>query len=99
VYLLDRLLTGKTLIMDQHPVHIAGIVRDFLDYHQIHYIYLPPYSPELNPIEEAWSKFKQFIKQQKARTLDRLLELLHQAGKRITPGDAQGFFQHVENYS
>jgi transposase len=98
VYVLDLLLSGKTLIMDQHPVHLASMVRAFLDRHHIRYIYLPPYSSELNPIEEAWSKFKHFLKQQKARTLDRSLELLQQAGKLITPNDARGFFQHAENY-
>jgi transposase len=96
---LARLSSGQTLIMDQHPVHLASKVRAFLDRHHIRYIYLPPYSPELNPIEEAWSKFRHFLKRQKACTLARLLELLQQAGKLITPDDAQGFFQHAENYS
>jgi transposase len=48
------------LIMDRHPVHCAGEVRDFLRKNQIDYWYLPPYSPELNPIEEVFSKIKNY---------------------------------------
>jgi len=99
VHLLPLLIGNKTLILDPHPVHRAKIVRKFLDDHQIHYVYLPPYSPELNPIEEAWSKFKHFLKRQKARTLDRLVEVLKQAAKSITPEDARGYFQHAEDFS
>lgn len=99
VYLLPQLLTGKTLILDRHPVHRARIVREFLDHHHVHYVYLPSYSPELNPIEEAWSKVKHFLQRQKARTLDRLLEALNQAATMITPSDAQGYFQHAEDFS
>jgi transposase len=100
VYLLPLLLTGtKTLILDRHPVHRARLVREFLDRHHVRYVYLPPYSPELNPIEEAWSQFKHFLKRQKARTLDGLLKALSQAAKIITPSDAQGYFQHAEDFS
>jgi len=45
-------------------------------------VFLPPYSPELNPIEEAWSKFKQYLKRAKA----------------ISTKDCEGYFQHVEDY-
>jgi len=100
VYLLPLLLTGnKTLILDPHPVHRAHLVQAFLEQHHIRYLYLPPYSPELNPIEEAWSKCKQFLKRFKARTLDRLLEALRQLPKVITQEDAQGYFQHAEDLS
>jgi transposase len=99
LYLLPILLSGKTLIMDNHPVHRSRRVRKFLDEHGIRYVFLPPYSPELNPIEEAWSKFKQYLKRAKARNLDDLLEAMDQAAKTITPDDAEGYFQHVEDFS
>jgi transposase len=99
-YLLPFLLTGnKVLILDRHPVHRATAVQAFLANHHISYIYLPPYSPELNPIEELWSKGKQFLKRQKARTLDRLFEALNQLPNLITSTDIQGYFQHVEDFS
>ena len=97
--LLPLLLTGKTLILDNHPVHRSQRVLAFFERHQIKYVFLPTYSPELNPIEEAWSKFKQFLKRAKARTVDDLLDAMARASKTITPTDAQGYFQHAEDFS
>jgi transposase len=86
VYVLPLALNGnKTLILGRHPVHRARLVQAFLDHHHARYIYLPPYSPELNPIEEAWCKVKHVLKRAKARTIDRLLDALHQAAKRLRP--------------
>jgi transposase len=56
MYLIPLLMGGKVLIMDNHPVHHAKRVVEFLEDQNIQYIYLPAYSPELNPIEEAFSK-------------------------------------------
>jgi transposase len=53
VYVLPLLLAGKTLILDCPPVHRARAVQTFLGRHHVHYVYLSPYSPELNPSEEA----------------------------------------------
>jgi transposase len=97
VSVLPLLLAGKTLILDRHPVHRARAVRAFLDRHHVRYVYLPPYSPELNPSEEAWSKVKHVLKREKPRTVDHLLETLHRAAQSITPSDAQGYFQHAED--
>src|SRR5690606_9519578 len=74
-------------------------VRAFLDRHHVRYVYLPPYSPELNPSEEAWSKVKHVLKREKPRTVDHLLGILHRAAQSITPNDAQGYFQHAEDFS
>lgn len=98
-YLLPLLLTGKVLILDNHPVHRASKVRRFLEQHHIRHVFLPPYSPELNPIEEAWSKFKQFLKRAKARTVEDLLDAMAKAAKTILPEDAMGYFQHAEDFS
>jgi transposase len=99
VYLLPRLRSGKTLILDHHPVHRSRRVQRFLKRHQIRHVFSPPYSPELNPIEEAWSKFKHYLKRVKARTRDDLLEAMQRASKTITPEDARGYFQHAEDFS
>uniref|UniRef100_UPI0040266779 transposase n=1 Tax=Gemmiger qucibialis TaxID=2997294 RepID=UPI0040266779 len=53
-------------------VHHARAVRNLLDSSGVRYIYLPPYSPDLNPIEKLWSKVKAFLRKFKARTLDAL---------------------------
>lgn len=98
-YVLPLLLTDKTLILDNHPVHRSRRVQAFLQRHPIQYVFLPTYSPELNPIEEAWSQFKQFLKRAKARTVDDLLDAMARAAKTITPEHAQGYFHHAEDFS
>jgi len=56
VYVLALVVGGKLLIIDNHPVHCAKAVKRFLEDHKMPFAFLPPYSPELNPIEEAFSK-------------------------------------------
>jgi len=86
-FVLPILGKEHTLIMDRHPVHRAKSVQNYLNKQQIKFLYIPSYSPELNPIEEAFSKIKPFIKKQKARTL--------KAFSIITAGDAEDYFQHT----
>ena len=57
-------------------------------------VFLPPYSPELNPIELAWSKLKGLLRDAKARTHQALDEAIAQALPRITVQDAYGWFRH-----
>jgi transposase len=57
-------------------------------------IYLPPYSPDFNPIELAWSKVKTRLRQLKARTFDTLIEALRLALLAITPEDVCAWFAH-----
>jgi transposase len=87
--------SGQTLIMDRHPVHRAKIVQNYLKQNNVKFLYLPAYSPELNPIEEAFSKIKQYIKKQKARTIDKLLIVLKKAFEIITVNDVKGYFNHA----
>ena len=61
----------------------------------ITYRYLPPYSPDLNPIEPAWSKLKGALRRAEARSLDRLDADLPAALDAITAADAQGWFHHA----
>ena len=58
------------------------------------YRYLPPYSPDLNPIEPSWAKLKGKLRQVAARTAAALHKALGPALDAITPQDAQGFFRH-----
>lgn len=97
-YILPLLDKGQTIIMDRHPVHRAKIVQDYLNKNNIKFLYIPSYSPELNPIEEAFSKMKQYIRKQKARVLDNLLEVLKKAFDLITVNDAKGYFEHANEF-
>lgn len=70
--LLPYLNGNSVLVMDNMKSHHAKAVKNLLDGSCVRYIYLPPYSPDLNPIEKLWSKVKAFLRKFKARTLDAL---------------------------
>ena len=57
-------------------------------------MYLPPYSPDLNPIEEAFSKVKRLLRETEARTRKGLIEAMGAAISAVTAQDPQGFFEH-----
>ena len=95
-FVVPRWTSGKTLILDQHPVHKAKAVQTYLNDKGIPFILLPPYSPELNPIEEAFSSLKQYIKKQKARTVEALMAALKTAYELIDEKYAKAFFNHAE---
>jgi len=57
-------------------------------------VYLPAYSPDLNPIEEAFSKIKGLVRKAQARTKEALVEAIGSALSAITSGDACSFFEH-----
>jgi transposase len=57
-------------------------------------LYMPPYSPDLNPIELCWSKLKQELKSLGARTVVQLEQMIEAAGDFITRSDARGWFRH-----
>jgi transposase len=57
-------------------------------------VYLPSYSPDFNPIEEAFSKIKDFLRKSEARTREALFEAIGAAISAVTAKDARGFFEH-----
>jgi transposase len=81
------------VIMDNLAAHKASAVRRMLDQAGIEYRYLPPYSPDLNPIEQAWSKLKIHLRTKAARSLEALEAELGPALDTITANDAQGWFR------
>ena len=85
---------GAIVVMDNLAAHRAERVRAALDAAAIAYRYLPAYSPDLNPIEPAWSKLKARLRGKAARTLDALDRQLAPALAAITAQDAQGWFHH-----
>jgi transposase len=97
-YVLPILNDNQTLIMDNHPVHHAKIVEQYLNEHNIKFLFLPPYSPQLNPIEEAFSKIKQYIKKYRPRILDDLIIALNNAINSITKNDSFGYFNHAAQF-
>ena len=91
--LLPHLNGNSVLVMDNMKSHHAKAVKDLLDSSGIRYIYLPPYSPDLNPIEKLWSKVKSLLRKFKARTLDALPNAIQNAFHSVTVSDCSGWFR------
>ena len=81
------------VVMDNLAAHKAAVVRQAFDQAGIAYRYLPAYSPDMNPIEQAWSKLKTHLRARAARTRDALESAIPDALATITPSNAQGWFR------
>lgn len=92
--LCPALSPGQIVVMDNLSVHKGAWVRELVEERGAEVWYLPPYSPDLNPIEEAFSKAKNLLRRAKARTLGALFEATHHALSTVTARDALGFFAH-----
>ena len=79
--------------IDNMRSHHAKIVTELLDKAGISYLYLPPYSPDLNPIEKMWSKTKSFLRKRKVRVAAELPEAVKAALKTISMNDCKGWFR------
>jgi transposase len=90
--LAPRLRVGQIVLMDNLSVHKAGWVRSLIEDKGCQLWLLPAYSPDLNPIEEAFSKVKNLIRKARARTLEALFAVTARALEAISKEDARGFF-------
>lgn len=91
--LLPTLDENSIIVMDNMRSHHAKIVKEFLDEQGISYLYLPPYSPDFNPIEKLWSKLKAILRKLKARTLNALPVAIAVAFQSICVEDCRGWFR------
>ena len=85
---------GQVVVMDNLSAHKGERVRELLQERGCELLYLPPYSPDLNPIEEAFSKVKGLLRRTGARTREALIEAMGWALDAVTAEDARGFFEH-----
>ena len=93
--LLPTLRAGQVVVMDNLSAHKGERVRELLEEHGCELFYLPAYSPDLNPIEEAFSKVKGLLRKAEARTRDALVEAMGRALSAVSARDARGFFEHA----
>lgn len=93
--LVPALRPGQVVVMDNLSSHKAAGVREAIESAGCRLLYLPPYSPDYNPIENAIFKIKSHLKTLAARTVETLGHAIQEAVKRITPDDAAGFFRHA----
>ena len=95
--LAPSLRAGQVVVMDNLSAHKGERVGRIVESRCCELVYLPPYSPNLNPIEEAFSKVnkvKGLVRRAEARTREGLIEAVGAALSAITVRDARGFFEH-----
>ena len=92
--LLPVLGHGDLVVMDNLSSHKGVRIKTLIESVGASVVYLPPYSPDLNPIENAFSKLKQLMRSAEHRTRDGLWNDTQRMLDQITPNDANGFFRH-----
>lgn len=92
--LCPKLQPGQVVVMDNLAAHKVAGVRELIESRGAQLLYLPPYSPDFNPIEKAWSKIKQLLRSAKPRMLDALQEAAALALAAITSENATAWFTH-----
>jgi transposase len=92
--LAPQLRPGQVVIMDNLKAHKVAGIREAITLTGAHLQYLPPYSPELSPMELAWSKLKTGLRARAARTRQALEEAWTEVLPLITPRDARQWFAH-----
>ncbi len=92
--LLPTLAPGQTLVLDNLAVHHRAAVRRLLEAHGCRLLFLPPYSPDYNPVELAFAKVKAALRRAAARTRTDLETALAAALDTITPGESTNWFRH-----
>lgn len=90
--LAPTLHPGEIVVVDNLSSHKSPEIREMIEAAGAELWYLPPYSPDLNPIEKMWSKVKAFLRAYKARSTEELYQAVGRALKKVTAQDAQGWF-------
>jgi transposase len=90
--LVPELTPGDIVIMDNLPAHKVTGVRAAIEASGARLLYLPPYSPDFNPIEMGFSKFKAHVRAAAAQTLETLWKAASQAIEKFTPSECKNFF-------
>jgi transposase len=93
--LLPTLAAGDIVILDNLSVHHAATVTQMITDQGCRVLFLPAYSPDFSPIENAFSKIKGILRRLHAQTVDTLLDAIDQAIDAITPRNATGYFTHA----
>jgi transposase len=92
--LVPTLSRGQVVVMDNLTAHKGERVKELIEGQGCELMYLPPYSPDFNPIEEAFSKIKGLMRKAEARSREALVEAMGSAISALGAQDARGFFEH-----
>lgn len=94
-FLAPTLEEGQVVVLDGLGAHRTDTVRELIEERGADLLFLPSYSPDLNPIEEAFSKIKTIVRKVGARMREALVEAVGRALAAVTPEDAAGWFVHA----
>ncbi len=92
--LVPSLRPGQIVVMDNLTAHKGERVRELIEGRGCELIYLPPYSPDFNPLEEAFAKLEGLLRKAEARSREVLIEAMGRALEALTARDARSFFVH-----
>ena len=92
--LVPTLRPGQVVVMDNLAAHKVEWIRQLIEHAGCRVVYLPPYSPDLSPIEPMWSKVKQLLRSAAAQTVEALHAAVGDALSAITASDCRGYFGH-----
>jgi len=93
--LAPSLKEGQVVVMDNLSAHKPKRIRELIEQQGCELVYLPSYSPDYNPIEEAFAKIKHLLRKAAARTKEALIEAIAAAISAITAEDIRGYFEHA----
>jgi len=91
--LVKTLCVGDVVVMDNLPVHKMSKIIKIIEDVGAKVMFLPPYSPDFNPIEKMWSKMKSVLRSMQAKNYEDLLKGVSHALRTVSPQDAQGWFR------
>jgi transposase len=90
--LVPSLRCGDVVVMDNLPAHKVKGVREAIENAGCDVWYLPPYSPDYNPIEKLWSKVKAWLRREEVKTFDALSDAVAAALWAVTPSECRNYF-------
>ena len=94
-FLAPSLSKGRVVVLDGLGAHRPQRIRELIEAREAALLFLPSYSPDLNPIEEAFSKIKALVRKEGARVREVLVEAIGRALAAVTPEDTAGWFAHA----
>ena len=96
--LIPTLHEGDIIIMDNMRSHHIKKVADVIQNAKMHLLYLPPYSPDFNPIEKMWSKIKSILRKMKIRSISKLSDAIKDAFTYVVQSDCLGWYRSCGIY-
>lgn len=97
--LLPQLWPGACVVMDNLPTHKALKVRELIESVGAQVVFLSPYSPDFNPIENCWSKIKEYLRSQESRTVEDLNQAISEAIDLVSDRDIIAWLTHCCYYA